>query len=368
MRATYNFHLAGIPSDAVVVVLSSDPQYCTIMQPRSFVFYPEDWSEPRNVTIFATDNPFDDGWEVRTAINHTVHSDAFGYRDLDSPVQVEVSLRDDDLAFINATTSLLEISEGGELTLSVRLNSRPRAPVQLNLSAVYTEESLWYELDPAVVNAQATAIDAICAAQQEPEACASVTYCSWFVTECQASDETTAIINAPGTRPSANAQLLFTPTQITIMPSDWQDTVNITCSAIDDSLAELQQMLQVVVSSTSSDPRYNPAPSTRLVVELHGNDDVEIVNSGSAGVNFTESETAEYSYALTHQPANGAVFVQMHADTGLVSVTRGVLLSGAEWDIQHLVRIQQTAANMHRDNGDSYTELIIHQVLAGAIL
>lgn len=141
-RATFAVALSAKPTSVVSVPIVSPTQTEIKAEPSALTFGPEDWDKPKTATLIGQNEDVDDGdQKVRIGVGPAVSSDA-AWNGVRSD-GIEALNQDDDVAGIEVSTptpSSTTTETGTKVTFTVRLKSRPSAPVTIGVtSSVPTE-------------------------------------------------------------------------------------------------------------------------------------------------------------------------------------------------------------------------------------
>ncbi len=112
------------PAEVELRIVSSNAAAATL-EPAVLRFGRDDGDRPQTVQVTAPGD--DDARGGRVTL--TLVADGL------EPVRVELEIEDDDAVGLIATPALIELDEGGEASLSVRLAARPEAPIEVTLTA-----------------------------------------------------------------------------------------------------------------------------------------------------------------------------------------------------------------------------------------
>lgn len=130
--ASYAVSLEGEPAGVVTLRITTDG--LTSASPTELRFAPEDWQEPRWVTVTAVADDVEGG--TRTSeVRHTLVSDGDVY-DAMAVDSVTVTIHDDDRADVVVSSGVPDITErDGSTSFVLRLTSRPTSDVVIPVSA-----------------------------------------------------------------------------------------------------------------------------------------------------------------------------------------------------------------------------------------
>ncbi|MFN3373872.1 MAG: Calx-beta domain-containing protein, partial [Chloroflexus sp.] len=320
---------------------------------------------------------------------------------LGSPRTHTLTIQDNDQAGIVVQPSLIDVAEGGpDGTYTIRLNSRPTAPVTITLSGVQVMT------DPAILTftpanwstPQTVIVQAIDDQVAEPTPHpGSVSHTSTSADPFYqglslptlavriADNDTAGIITLPfsltvaeggpavnyqvrlATQPTANVVLAITPSNqvllngqpipapitLTFTPANWNVPQTVSVLAVDDQIDEgISEVVQIAHAASSTEPFYNGL-TANVAVTVIDNDLAGIVLAPSNLI-LTEGETGTYTVRLNSQPV-AAVTVQLTPEfvapiSPLVTSNGQVLLNGqptltltftpANWNTPQTVSVQ----------------------------
>jgi len=130
--STYDLALTSKPKTNVQVALSTDGQLT--VSPATLQFTPENWNQPRRVTVRAVDDQIAESQTHQGHIYHNVTSVDSDYQGL-AVSNIIVDIADNDVAAVVASRSALAVSEDGrqQATYDVVLQSRPTASVVVKI-------------------------------------------------------------------------------------------------------------------------------------------------------------------------------------------------------------------------------------------
>jgi len=126
---TYTVKLMTVPSGPVTVTIASRDPTTATPAPSSLRFTDADWDQPKPVTVTAVDDFIDS--DRTTAITHQAAGP--DYAGVTGP-ELEVILRDDDMAGVIIDPEELQIAEAGDGHYTLKLASEPTSPVVISIS------------------------------------------------------------------------------------------------------------------------------------------------------------------------------------------------------------------------------------------
>jgi len=154
--ASFQLRLTSEPEAPVSFALAvSEPGEAQV-EPAALTFTAQDWSSPQTIQVTGLDDPVDDDDRPYSLIIQPATSDDPHYQGLD-PDDAALINRDDDTAgFVIGPAQGPTREAGGMSSFSLRLASRPLAPVRLALASSAPSEGL---VSPAVALIQPEAWD-----------------------------------------------------------------------------------------------------------------------------------------------------------------------------------------------------------------
>ncbi|MFO1326856.1 MAG: Calx-beta domain-containing protein [Rubrivivax sp.] len=129
--ARFTVRLAGPPQQPVTVHVSDDDGTEGSAGPRDLVFDAGNWNRPQTVTVVGVDDDIDDG-DVLHSVRLSATSDARGWSGLSAAVPV-LTLDDDSAGLVIGGDDLATGEDGHGDAVTLRLASRPTAPVTVTL-------------------------------------------------------------------------------------------------------------------------------------------------------------------------------------------------------------------------------------------
>ena len=141
-RATFTVALGGRPEQPVVVPVASANEGETKVDPSALTFTPDDWAEPKTVTLIGQNDDVADGdQQVAITLGPSSSADA-RYAGLRGE-PINVTNLDDDTVGVETSTpapSANTNEAGGIVTFSVRLRSKPKADVSIAVGSTRPSE------------------------------------------------------------------------------------------------------------------------------------------------------------------------------------------------------------------------------------
>ena len=239
---TYTVVLDTAPAGAVTVAvtLGSGATAPITVTPLSLSFNSTTWSTAQTVTVTATED--DDALDGTRTLTHTVTN----YPTVTSAADVTVTVSDNDTAGVTITPTTLAVTEGGEQTYTVVLDTAPAGTV------------------------------------------------------------TVAIALGSG----ATAPITVTPRPLNFTSTTWStaQTVTVTADQDDDALGGTRTLTHTVTN-------YPTVTSAANVTVTVSDDDMAGVILSTTTLGITEGADGSYTVALASEPA-GTVVVSISADSG----------------------------------------------------
>lgn len=136
--ATVSVRLATRPTDNVVISAATASAEITLA-PAGLTFTPANWASPQALTIAASDDAIDDGDHTAT-VSFQIDSTDLAYDAITLAAFDVVAVDDDTRAVVVGSASGQPSEFGGAATFSVRLATRPTAPVNIALASTDATE------------------------------------------------------------------------------------------------------------------------------------------------------------------------------------------------------------------------------------
>ncbi len=142
-EATFEVSLTKKPEGVVSINLTNGDPAHGVLSPSTLVFTPDNWWFPQRVSITAVDNQVADGnhnFAIGLSPAQSTMPDYQGT--LPSPSHIYVSDVNDNKAavIVTPTSGLVTTEDGGSTQFTIRLGSKPLAPVKLLLVSSDTSE------------------------------------------------------------------------------------------------------------------------------------------------------------------------------------------------------------------------------------
>lgn len=339
---SYTLSLTSEPVAPVNVALqSSDSSECTVA--ANVILDAESW---RGVAIgvHAVNDDVMDGAQA-CVIESTVTSVDPLY-DGQSVMPMTTTVRDDDVAGVVISPMLVEVNElGGSVLVTVALTSEPVSSVSIDLLSTDSGECAapanvtltpqnWRSgvaLPIAAVDDFQADGDQSCLVETSAVNSLDANYAGMVVDDITATvidDESIAVLFTPaepvvrepdstttvrvqlGSLPTVGVNLVFTSGdtdecmvtgQATLTPINWRSGVEITVTAVDDTLDDGTQSCTIATAVTSGDGDYNGLAVAGLAVQVEDNDRVTMTTAVELSHAVAEiGETVTYTYVVTN--------------------------------------------------------------------
>ena len=394
---TYTVRLSTMPTDDVTIELTTDGQVSAT--PAVFTFTPNNWDQPRTVTIAAADDALAEGEHFST-ITHAASGGGYDGLVIDT---VLATIVDDDAAGVELVPNTLTVTEGGtSASYTIKLTSEPAADVTISMqrdaqqvsvtpAQVTLTPSNWQtgktvtvgavddDLDEGVhastITHSATSTDndyqdigignATITLNDNDSAGIEVSKASVSVTEGGADATYTIRLTSEPRADvtldlSTDDQVSLTEAQHTFTTANWDDPWTITVSAVDDALVEGNHNSTITHHASSSDAAYHNIAIDDLAVQLTDDDDAGVTLSAT-DLSVSESgNDATYTAQLTSQPT-GNVTITLSTDNEQIALSKTVLnFTPTNWETPQSIRV--TAHDDYLDESDTHYSTIAHQV------
>ncbi len=339
---TFTVALGAQPSGAVEFsVVSADATQATV-SPASLTFDGTTWDDPQTVSVTAVDDDLVDGDEpVDVTLDVTSSADA-AFADLSAVVAA--TAEDNDVPGLVLEGGPVAVTEGGATDeLTVRLSSEPTADVTVGFAfdaagqVALSDTTLtftsanWNVDQPVTVSA---VDDSVAEGEQVvgltlsvqtgdatylavPDEPTSVTVTDndvpglvleggpVAVTEGGATDELTVRLSSEPTADvtvgfafDAAGQVALSDTTLTFTSANWNVDQPVTVSAVDDAIAEPEQVVALTLSVQTGDATYLAVPDEVTSATVTDNDPAGLVlRGGPATVTSVDTDVAEAALA-----------------------------------------------------------------------
>ncbi len=405
---TYTLVLDVQPDgDVTITPASSDTGVATV-SPASLTFTTSSWNTAQAVTVTGVDDNTDR--DRSTTITHAISGGGYG---LVSVSNVSVTLTDDDTASVTlskASVTVTEASAGRTATYTVKLNTKPSDTVTVTPTSSDTgvanvspatltfTTSNWNTAQAVTVTGVDDAIDSADLTTTISHSASGGGYDSVSITSVSvtltdddtagvtvtATDGSTATTEAGGTD-TINVVLDTEPgfkVAIAVSSSDpsegtvdknilvftsanWNKAQTITVTGQDDSLADGDQLYNIVLTkAVSSDGNYSAIDPPD--VSVTNTDDDAGVTLSESSVTVTEASaerTNTYTVVLDAQPSDTVTVTPTSSDTGVANVSPATLtFTTSNWNTAQAVTV--TGVDDAIDSAD-LTTTISHSASGG---
>ena len=375
-------------------------------------FTPGNWDTPQTVVVTGVDDDIDRDDTEQVTLSVVPEDTVAEFDNLD-PQNVAVTLTDDDTANIFVDPTAITTSEDGtNASFTARLTSRPTGPVAvtwtgsdeteavLNAATLEFDETNWstpqilsvagvddefadgdqdYTVTVSTVSAATDAKYAALPNSQTPEVAGTNTDDDEVglvvtnqedlrVSEDGATDTVEIRLRS---RPTSDVtvdldgagQLTLDSIQLIFAPEDWDTPQTVVLGAVDDFVAEGEQVVNLTGTATSSDAGYDGLNLPQTPVTITDNDSEGWrVNEGVDRETRVQEggATDEIRYALNSIPS-GPVSVSVdpgdELDLGAGAGVPVVLEYGvADWNVEQGITVQAVDDNfIEGDHGDTLT-------------
>ena len=337
---TYTVQLTVMPEVDVTVTISGQSGTDLIVRPSRLTFRVDEYNQPQTITVTAEED--DDAANDEVTLTHRSTTSLYAA----SPVEVEVTVAENDTAGVTVSESSLGIDEGGGGSYTLVLDSQPTAPVQINLSGHDTNpdvtvrpetvrftSSNWRrpqtvrislredgdsDNEPAqtithtvvgtgeYASVTADSLDLTFRDNDQPGLTLSQTSLSvpeggrgTYTVKLNTQPSADVTVNIAG----ATADVSVSDNSLTFTTSDWNQAQMVTVTSLtDDNLDQPDFQVTLTHSTTSSDSDYNNLPNRDVTVTVVDNDTIGLVVSKSS-LEINEGAEDTYTVALGTVPS-----------------------------------------------------------------
>ena len=373
---TFTISLSSQPTATVTIALSPSSSECAV-DPDSLILTAANWDTGASASVSALDDSLVDGPQDCTILTAPAVSADSNYGGED-PVDLPVTVTDDDAAGFSLTPSSLSVAEpDGSETFTISLSSQPTATVTIALSPSSSECSVdpdsliltaanWdtgasasvSALDDSLVDgpqdctiltAPAVSADSNYGGEDpvdlpvtvtdDDAAGFSLTPSSLSVAEPDGS-ETFAI--SLSSQPTATVTIALSPSSsecavdpdsLILTAANWDTGASASVSALDDSLVDGDQDCTIVTApAVSSDTSYNGEDPADLPVTVT-DDDAAGFSLTPSSLSVAEPDGSEtFAISLSSQPT-ATVTIALSPSSSECSVDPdSLILTAANWD------------------------------------
>jgi len=384
-------------SNVVFNVTSGDATEVAV-DSATLTFTPTTWSTPKTVTVTGVDDPTVDGTQV-TGVTVAVAAGSDPTFVGLSPKQVSVTTTDDDVAGFSVTQTggTTSVDETGTTDVfTVVLTRQPLSNVTFTVTSADVGEAVvdaaTLTFTPATWSTAKTVVvtgvdDQVADGPQLTDVTVAVgagsdaaflglasqtvsvqttddeiadfavtqTGGSTSVTEGGSSDTfTVVLLSRPASSVTITAtspnpgEVTVSPSSVSFPPGQWNSPRTFTVTAVNDAVADGNQVTLVVVSvdDATSNDLFDAAPDKTVSV-TSVDDEVAgftIVESGGQTTVSESGTTDSFTVALTAQPVSPVTLTITSGDTGEVSVvTTSVSFTSSDWSTPKTVTVQGVA-------------------------
>ena len=401
---TYTVVLNTQPASDVVINVTKSGSPDVSASPATLTFTTSNWGTAQTVTVAAAQDA--DTVNDTASITHAVvaASSADEYDGV-AIASVAVSVTDDDTAAVTVSETAVSVTEGGNNTYTVVLNTQPSANVVINVTKSGSPDvtvspatltfttSNWDTAqtvtvaaaqDADTVNDTASITHAVVAASSADEYdnvtiaavavsvtdddTAAVTVSETAVSVTEGGNKTyTVVLN---TQPSANVVINVTksgspdvtasPATLTFTSSNWDTAQTVTVAAAQDAdtVNDTASITHAVVAASSAD-EYDNVTIAAVAVSVTDDDTAAVTVSESA-LSVTEGGNNIYTVVLNTQPASDVVIAVSSDNTDVAVSPATLTFTSSDWDTAQTV----TVAAAHDADAVNDTASIAHTVVA----
>lgn len=380
-QATFTIVLATRPTGDVTFPVSSSRTAEGTVSTSTVTFTRDSWASPKTVTVTGVNDDEADGNQPYTIIIGEGISEDVNYKGR-NPADVSVTNTDNDSAGITVAPleGLITTEKGGQAKFTIRLNSKPSAPVTVAFATSDASEgtvlpaSYTFTLDDwnalkevtitgvadnvfdgdqpySVITSQATSTDATYAAINPPDVSVlnddanpgvRVTPVAISTTEAGGSSSFTVVLN---TAPADTVKISIASsrvaegepdtTELVFTPANWESEQRVTVTGKDDAVADGDVEFSIVTGLTvSPDADYNNLAVDDVRV-TNIDDETPNIRVALLGTNRTRESatTTKISVVLNSQPtADVTVPVESSDITEGVVNKASLTFSAANWN------------------------------------
>jgi len=153
--AAYAIALNSAPASRVQLSIQADAGLSqVVVQPDTFLVFPDNWNDPLPVLVLAVDDPLIEGTQTFNLVHSFATADP-EYSALTIP-DVTLQVNDNDEAAIIFANTELSVIEGGEPGVyTICLSAQPNSPVHISLTPVPDNGSIDLIATPVVFSVEA---------------------------------------------------------------------------------------------------------------------------------------------------------------------------------------------------------------------
>ena len=337
---TYTVQLTVMPEVDVTVTISGHSGTDLTVVPSRLTFKADEYNQPQTVKVTAGED--DDAVNDEVTLTHRSVTSLYTA----SQVEVDVTVRENDAAGVTVSESSLEIDEGQSGRYTLVLDSRPTAPVTINLGghdtnpdvtvapvALTFDSSNWNRAKTVTIRLREdgdsdneptqTITHTVVGTNEYASVTADSVGLSFIDNDQPGLTLSRTSLSVPeggrgtytvklNTQPSADvtvniagatADVGVNDNSLTFTTLDWNRAQTVTVTSLtDDNLDRPDFQVTLTHSATSSDPDYNNLPSRDVTVTVVDNDMIGLIVSKSS-LEINEGAEDTYTVALGTVPS-----------------------------------------------------------------
>ncbi len=370
----YTVYLGSEPSGNVRILISSDEQ--TTQNKSQLNFNATNWQDFQVVTVIAKDDTIAEDTPHTGIITHTVDPNSASEY-LGIPItDVTAMITDNDMASIEIFPTELSLTEGQADTYVITLTSRPVEPVTITISSVSPDISQLVITETQIVfthqdweprafeiaayddevdeNPHGSSIISHSLISDDPkygplsvptvtvnitdDDFAGVIIQSDFlqVAEGDFTDVYSVTLSSEPTHLvritiSPNNQVSVSSNELVFSTSDWDQTRQVTVTAVDDRVAESTHNGLIEHLATSDDPKYQNITIPDLTPEIIDNDNAGVSFDPTLVEASEDGITATYTILLESKPTQ-PVTVTVITDNQAGASPLELIFDNDNWD------------------------------------
>ena len=371
--STYTVVLNTEPTETVTVTIVNPTDNTDVTaNPASLTFSTTDWDDAQTVTVSAAED--DDSTRDTATVTHTVNG---GDYELFAAPSVAVTVTDNDTPGVTVTPPSLTITEGGNSTYTVELNTQPTAQVTVAISSDNTDvtassssltftTTTWNTAQTVTVTAgqDADAANDTAALTHDPSGADYASVSNAILTVTVTDDDTRGVTFTPtslpvdeggtGTYtvkldtepsdavtvtindPTDNTDVSANPASLTFSTSNWATAQTVTVSAAEDDDASQDT---ATVTHTVSGGDYGSVTASDVAVTVTDNDTPGVTVSPASLTIGEGTAFNTYTVVLNTQPS-GQVTVAISSDnTDVTSSPSSLTFTTSNWNSAQTVTI-----------------------------
>lgn len=305
---TRSFKLKSQPTGDVILTISSNQSTRLTISQSTLSFTSSNWNTGQDVIFEAVDNHTTDGDVTANVTIQPSGSDPV-YSTL-SPVSFNITVQDNDSPGFDFNTSAATLNEGSQTTRTIKLNTRPTAPVTITITSTFSDrlsispssftitqdswsvgQSVTFTavdnyIDDDVVTSTVTVTSSSSDTNYNnlSDNSFKITVNDNDVAGLVYSDSAMDLVEHGvsktrnfklNSQPTSNVTLNITsnnstrlgisPSSITFNSSNWSDNKSVTFTATDNETVDGDVTVAVSISTSSSDSKYNGLTGSFIV-------------------------------------------------------------------------------------------------------